>query len=80
MLTCPGCDHAECVPEPEPDQREEGELGQHEEEGQEDVPRQPLPVALQRSPTLQYITPAYILCWHYVILILESAATQLLTQ
>jgi hypothetical protein len=62
MLTCPGSDHAECVPEPEPDQREEGELGQHEEEGQEDVPRQPLPVALQHSPTLQYTTPAYIIC------------------
>jgi hypothetical protein len=50
VLTCPGCDHAEGVPEPEPDQREEGELGQHEEEGQEDVPRQPLPVALHTAP------------------------------
>ncbi len=82
VLTCPGCDHAEGVPEPEPDQREEGELGQHEEQGQEDVPRQPLPVALQHSPTLQstihHASIYFMLC--IIILNVESAATQFLTQ
>ncbi len=77
LLTCPGCDHGEGIPEPEPDQREEGELGQHEEEGQEDVPRQPLPVALQHSPTLRTIHHANMHnMLYFIILIVESATTQ----